>query len=279
LDQTLAPLSYVERVLAEERRRWPDWETPSPDDGWQALAEREAEEWELADAIVAGSPFVAATLRQEAGRELPCVIVPHPPPAVAEAPGLNRDFARRGGGLNVLFAGTLELRKGIQYFWGAARLASKGDIRFRAVGPPRISPAAIARLREVAEVVGAVPRSDMARHYAWADVLVLPTLAEGAANVCAEALAHGVPVITTPCAGTTIRDGREGYLIAPRDEQALALRLEELAASPVTLAKLREGTADWMARQAAAPYGPALLQAVDVADCSSPASRGAFATK
>ncbi len=62
----------------------------------------------------------------------------------------------------------------------------------------------------------------MAREYDWADVFVLPTICEGSATVCYEAMAAGLPVITTPNAGSLVRDGVDGFIVPIRDAEALA---------------------------------------------------------
>jgi len=45
-----------------------------------------------------------------------------------------------------------------------------------------------------------------------------------------EAMASGLPVITTPQCGSVIRDGIEGFLVPIRDAEALADRIEQLLA-------------------------------------------------
>jgi glycosyltransferase involved in cell wall biosynthesis len=61
-----------------------------------------------------------------------------------------------------------------------------------------------------------------------ADLFVLPTLAEGMALVHLEAMACGVPVITTPNCGSVVRDGLEGFIVPIRDPRALADRTQQL---------------------------------------------------
>ena len=66
----------------------------------------------------------------------------------------------------------------------------------------------------------------MPDEFATADVFVLPTLAEGSAGVVYEALALGLPVITTRAAGSVIRDGVDGIIVPERDPVALANSIE-----------------------------------------------------
>jgi glycosyltransferase involved in cell wall biosynthesis len=45
-----------------------------------------------------------------------------------------------------------------------------------------------------------------------------------------EALACGLPVVTTPNAGSVVRDGVEGFVAPVRDSAALADRIEQIVA-------------------------------------------------
>ncbi len=57
---------------------------------------------------------------------------------------------------------------------------------------------------------------------------MLPSLAEGSAEVTYEALAAGIPTITTPAAGSIVRDGVDGRIIPERDSNALAAAILEI---------------------------------------------------
>jgi len=66
--------------------------------------------------------------------------------------------------------------------------------------------------------------------YATADVFVFPTWHDAGANVVLEALASGLPVVTTTVSGSgeLIEEGRSGFLIEPGDVTALTDRLTRL---------------------------------------------------
>ena len=57
---------------------------------------------------------------------------------------------------------------------------------------------------------------------------MLPTLAEGSASVISEALAAGLPVITTHSAGSIIVHEDSGLLVPERNAEALASAIERI---------------------------------------------------
>lgn len=66
--------------------------------------------------------------------------------------------------------------------------------------------------------------------YSAGDILVLPTLYDAFANVCLEAMACGLPVVTTKTNGAAelIRQGEQGYVLETSDPAELAERLASL---------------------------------------------------
>ena len=226
LDQTMASWQTVERLLSEERKRWPEWDSDrSETDATGRLSERESQEWSHADLIVCGSECVADSVAESGGPADRCCVVPYgydgPTTPVNEKPIST-------GPLRVLFVGTVDLRKGVPYLLEAARQIDRRSVEFRLVGPLQVTESIVQQLEERFEVVGPVPRSNVAEHYRWADLFVLPTLAEGSANVCYEAMAHGLPVITTPNAGSVVRDQIDGWIVPSCSSTAIVDCLEAL---------------------------------------------------
>lgn len=226
VEQLIAPAPVLRRLMAEEHDRHPDWEPPpeaNPLAGdWEA---RERAEWAVADLIVCGSDFVREGVIAAGGDGGKCVVVPY---------GVDARFRfgprpRRDGPLRVLTIGAVGLRKGTPTVLAAARRL-KGRAVFRLIGPGDILPEARARLAADVDLRGAVPRADILEHYRWADVFLLPSVCEGSATVVYEALAAGLPVVTTPNTGTVVRDRLDGFVVPIRDPDAVVEALERLHA-------------------------------------------------
>ncbi len=123
----------------------------------------------------------------------------------------------------VLFVGRASLGKGIHYLAEASNILEKDceHYEFRVIG----SVTDQIRTREECKSLlffGQIPRSDVIREYMSADVFVLPTLAEGSATVIYEALAAGIPIITTESAGSIVQHEVDGLIVGERNGRALA---------------------------------------------------------
>jgi glycosyltransferase involved in cell wall biosynthesis len=117
------------------------------------------------------------------------------------------------------------------------------------------------QLREHLELTGPAPRSDIAQHFKWADVLLLPSICEGSATVTYEALGYGLPVVCTPNAGSVARDGVEGFIVPVRDATAIAGRIEQLAQDLELRAQMAANAKARAAEFTVEAYGRRLLAA------------------
>ncbi len=223
LDQTSAPWRHNTRLLLQEQEKWPRWEEhPADVDSTGQMIRREEAEWKLADQIICGSPFVVEAIRNASGPVEKCRVVTYPIPEHSARREPNPICSARA--LRVLFVGTLQLRKGIQYVFESARHLAGERFEFRAVGPSALTQSAERALATFVDVRGQVGRNDVWRHYQWADVFFLPTLSEGSANVCWEALSTGTYVLTSSAAGLTEADAD----ICPGDPEVMVDRLRRL---------------------------------------------------
>ena len=121
----------------------------------------------------------------------------------------------------ILFAGTGWERKGLAHALAAVeRLPDFPRPRLLVAGRGHPKPYlrnVSARTRDRVQFLG--PVSDMRALYAAADVFVAPTLYDPFSNACLEALAVGLPVLTTPANGFAeiIAAGQEGDVFEVED--------------------------------------------------------------
>jgi glycosyltransferase involved in cell wall biosynthesis len=231
LDQTLADYSQVHRLLLEEEQKWPDWSlTPfAVGEASLKLLQREQDEQDLADQIICGSTFVESSL---IARGVPANKISVVPLGRLKSDPLlqhrliDASPKERSDGLRILFIGSVGLRKGIPYLLNALRqIDRKIPFTCKVVGPIEIKPERIAEYQDVCEFIGRLPRSAIKELYLWADVFVLPSICEGSAMVTYEAMSLGLPIITTPNAGSIVRDNVDGFIVPIQDTQAIAEKL------------------------------------------------------
>ncbi len=137
--------------------------------------------------------------------------------------------ARLAHPFRALFVGQVGFRKGIPYLlqawqqlgWHDAELWLAGNV------DAEIRPL-VARFTDLPGLRSLGYASEPVRLYQAADVFVFPSLQEGSAKVTFEAMACGLPLVTTPDAGPAARDSEEGLIVPARDVSALATALESL---------------------------------------------------
>ena len=88
--------------------------------------------------------------------------------------------------------------------------------------------------------IPSVPHLLLNQYYSSASVLVFPSLVEGFGLVILEAMACGIPVITTPntAGADIITDRLDGFIVPIRNVEALKEKLEWCYCHPQELAEM-----------------------------------------
>lgn len=150
-----------------------------------------------------------------------------------------RTAVRVAGPVRLLSVGRLAPAKGQMLLVQAcAQLASEGlgfELRLVGEGPDRERLEHAVQhhgLSHCVRFAGALNQAEVRAELACADAFVLPSLAEGIPVVLMEAMASGVPCVTSPVNGIPelIDHGTSGLLALPGDAQALADQLRKLIA-------------------------------------------------
>lgn len=232
------------RIESREAAIFPDWgETPLPPEAGTALDATSMAMFEQSNALFCPSQSViddVATYLPSARAK--CRLVRY---------GSGLSFPEPGQPIpkRVLFAGSIQLRKGPQYLARAAARIARIDPDIRFVFAGGLSPPAAEQLRAPnIELLGHVSRERMRQEFLRADIFAFPSLAEGSAGVVLEAMAAGVPVVATREAGVTFIDGESGIVVPPADADAVeAAILRIVGDRPMRDAMARSARAEFAA--------------------------------
>lgn len=205
------------KLFREEVELHPDFADSLPTQVPDWLIERCGQEALLADCILAPSDYVRQSLVANGVEPSRIVLVPYG----AELERFQPCWKREDTIFRVLFVGQLSQRKGIKYLLEAFKQLCLPDVELVLVGGVVGSGKGLSRYRESFTHIGNVPHHEVHSYFQQADIFVYPSLDEGSALAIHEALASGLPVVTTPNSGSVVRDGIEGYIVPIRDVEAL----------------------------------------------------------
>jgi glycosyltransferase involved in cell wall biosynthesis len=220
------------------------------------------EEYEEADLIVVPSTFALNSFVDWGLDRTKLAVVPY---------GVSLDVfntvqRQSSRGFEVLFVGTLSVRKGARDLLEAFEAIDHSQKRLTIVGTiaDDIRSALWSRLTAPnIRLLGVVPQISLKHVMGQSDALVLPSIEDGFGMVLSEALACGCPIVATTNTGARdlITDGVEGFVVPIRSPQIVAERLQRLADNPslqqsmsaAALRKVRE-IGGW------SKYGDAMMQ-------------------
>jgi len=159
------------------------------------------------------------------------------PNGVEERFFVPREYAEEAREL--LFVGTWLDRKGVYYLAEGFALAARKNPALRltvagcSASEGEVKSFFATDVRERVRVKPFIKREEIVELYAGHDVFVFPSLVEGMPLTLLEAMATGMPVVTTNICGMAdvVEDGVNGLLVPAADAKKLAGRIERLCQS------------------------------------------------
>jgi glycosyltransferase involved in cell wall biosynthesis len=218
------PIGYFaswERIRSALEAKYADW-LPLTKSAHEVSPEQKRREMELADLVLAPSKFVADSIQEY-----------HPKKHIAFAP-YGVDLADWPAGtrqiseeiITFVYAGQCSVRKGIPLLLLAWHAAGLKRAQLQLVGEWQLAEIKKRELPSCCTWTGPLGKQELSRLYRRADVFIFPTNFEGFGLVVTEALASGLPVLTTQGrAADEIIDETSGRTVPPDNLDAL---VEEL---------------------------------------------------
>ena len=226
-DQIIAPSCIESAEQALQHERFPDWqklETKTDD----TLLTQHCEEqtWQHCHRITCASNYVRDGLTKQGVSPEKIAVIPYPF-AAHESHYFERPEKTKE--LVVGFVGEVGLRKGAPYFVEVAKRLRNTGIRFVMVGKISVSDSIQKEIEQVVDLIGAVPRAEVVDWLKRFDLFYFPTTCEGSSAALMEAMAAGLPVITSPNSGTVVNHEDDGFIVAYDDIETVCHRIEQLA--------------------------------------------------
>jgi len=228
-EQMIAPAAIELAEAEQQADMWQGWE-PVPDRHTYGRVQRfEEATWAACNRVVTPSAYVRDGLIAQGVPAERMALVPYP---AEVGPFTFIDRRGRTGPMTVGFVGQVNLRKNAPAVFAIARRFRPTEVRFVMVGKVFLTAAALAAHAGDVELTGPRPRSAVPELLSGFDVFLFPSTCEGSAGAVIEAMATGLPVLTTPNTGSPVRHGEDGFVLTPRNVDGFAGYIAELARDP-----------------------------------------------
>jgi glycosyltransferase involved in cell wall biosynthesis len=169
-----------------------------------------------------------------------------------------------------LYVGHIIPRKGINLLLDACqKLKESNSDRFTLLivgdGPQKLELEAYAQaigIQGVVRWIGRVPYDCLGSYFTKADAFVLPTLEDTWGMVVLEAMASGTAVICSSFAGAAelIQEGKNGFVVNPKNPEALATAMQQFITEPMLGDHLGKGALSCIAQNSPAAAGEFLVR-------------------
>jgi len=182
----------------------------------------------LADTVLVNSHFVKQTFVDHGFDENKIKVV---------YLGVREDFYRlkkdytKSKVLRILFTGSFEVRKGAEYILKAMQILDQMQFSYELIIVGSNMEASNLLKKYPAKhlnLVGHIPQDELEYYLSTADIYLFPSLGEGCAVSAMEAMAAGLPVITTKESGIPIIDHVDGIQLPFKNEKSIVDAIFEL---------------------------------------------------
>jgi glycosyltransferase involved in cell wall biosynthesis len=236
LDQSISHPVANESVLRAVVQRFPKWREDF-ESRLPVVLYAENQEHALATKIVAASSYTKRTLISEGVKEDKIIVNPYGVSVQKFQPADEKSIHRP---LRFIFVGSVSARKGVPLLLEAWRSLDLTNCELWLVGP--LTPHVRSLIPELPglKVLGKYPHKELPNLFRQADVFVFPSYCEGFGLVLLEALASGLPIVTTEATAgpDLIQDGVEGFIVPSGNQDELCRAMKYFVDNPGKLPEM-----------------------------------------
>lgn len=235
LDMTIAYPALSDRIVSEYARTRPNMKELTKLQSAPGRLARRRREIELADMVMVGSSFVRESLIELGVHSSKIVVNPYGVDLEEFYPRCDSSLDEAiATSVRFLYVGWFSARKGVYDLleaWERSGLGVQGNELVLAGGTRGDLSAWDGAVPQGVQIAGRIPHNQLSSVYRSADVFVFPSLFEGSARVINEALAAGLPIVTTPtaCDEEIVIHGENGFRVEVGDVASLSGRMRQLA--------------------------------------------------
>jgi glycosyltransferase involved in cell wall biosynthesis len=217
-------------ILLKELLRYPECAASLQQEWELALCEgdyqRLVREPSMARHLIAASSFTRSTLVEHGVPYGAVAVIPYGVDSRKFKPCPHR--SHNNSKLQLLFVGRINQRKGIRDLVEAMRLVGSERVELTICGRVVDDLSIFRQFGDRIRILPDVSDDRLIAAYQSADLFVFPSLAEGFGQVLLEALASGLPILSTArtAAPDLIEGDRQGFIVEPGKPEELAARIE-----------------------------------------------------
>ncbi len=220
----------AKKILGEEKKLHKEWSSSIDNLKFPSSYEKRLEEEPIhAKKIIAASQFTHQTLVESGIPENKIYTIPL---------GANIHYIKyqenkttiQSNKLKLLYCGVISQRKGIKYLLEAMKSFNKKDVELHIIGRMQGTSDPLKPYKDLFIWHPPMSQQELFQKYCEFDALVLPTIFEGFGLVIVEAMAAGLPVITTPhsIGPDIIINDKNGYIIPIRNVKAIQNSIQKI---------------------------------------------------
>lgn len=231
------------------------------------MIKRKLKEYDIADYILVPSKFVYDSMVENNISKDKLFLIPY---------GYNSDVFLKNEKnteedkkeekvLKLLFVGQIGYRKGVKYLLEAVSSIRSKDLKVELTLVGNVDSDFVAVLKKFEghfRYVNFIEQEKLVHLYNDSDVFVFPSLCEGSALVTYEALACGLPLITTFNTGSVIVHRKEGILIEPSNSEAIENAILYFLEHPEELKRMANNSLETAKKYTWDSYGVRLTESI-----------------